>query len=138
MKHLTEALKMYGQKEIVGTKDNPEITMLFDELGFNGDSLKDETSWCAVFINCILKRADKPYLRKLNARSLLLLGKDVKCPQVGDIVVFWRESKSSWKGHVGIYISEDETSINVLGGNQGNKVCIAPYFKRRVLGYRRV
>ncbi|WNH10051.1 TIGR02594 family protein [Thalassobellus suaedae] len=138
MTHIQEALKLYGQKEIIGEKDNPEIIRLFDELGFNGNQLKDETSWCAAFANCILKRAGKPYLRKLNARSLLQIGNEVECPQLGDIVIFWRESRKSWMGHVGFYISEDENYINVLGGNQSNKVCISPYFKGRVLGYRRV
>lgn len=138
MKHLHEALILYGQKEIVGSHDNPEIIALFDELGFNGNNLKDETSWCAAFINCMLKRAGKPYLRKLNARSLLNIGEEVICPQLGDLVIFWRESKASWKGHVGIYISEDKNNINVLGGNQSNRVCILPYSKYRLLGYRRV
>lgn len=138
MNHLEEALKLYGLKELKGEKDNPEIIKLFNELGFDGEKLKDETSWCAAFTNVMLKRANKPYLNTLNARSLLSIGVEVKTPQLGDIVIFWRESLSSWKGHVGIYVSEDETSINVLGGNQGNKVCVAPYFKRRVLGFRRV
>jgi hypothetical protein len=59
----------------------------------------------------------------------------VQKPQLGDIVVFWREKKDSWKGHVGFYINETNTHINVLGGNQNNMVCIKPYPKSRLLQY---
>jgi len=138
MKHVLEALKEFGVTEIKGSADNQKILDYFNELGFNGEQLKDETSWCAAFVNCILKRANKPYLRKLNARSLMQVGEKVDVPQLGDIVIFWRESKQSWKGHVGFYISEDKNKINVLGGNQTNKVCIMPYSKYRLLEYRRI
>jgi uncharacterized protein (TIGR02594 family) len=138
MKAIEEAFKLYGQKEITGGSDNPEIIKLFDELGFNGKDLKDETSWCAAFVNAMLKRANLPYQRKLNARSFLMLGEKTETPSFGDIVVFWRESKTSWKGHVGFYINEDESYINVLGGNQSNMVKISPYQKSRLLEYRRI
>ena len=138
MTHLLIALSQYNISETVGKEDNPEVLKYFDALGFNGSALKDETSWYAGFVNWCLKEAGKPYLRKLNARSLLQVGTEIKEPQLGDIVVFWRESKKSWKGHVGFYISEDKNNIFVLGGNQGNKVCIAPYSKQRLLSYRRV
>lgn len=138
MRHLTEAFKMYGVKEVLGEKDNPAVLALFDELGFNGKDLKDETSWCAAFVNTILKRAGMPYQRKLNARSFLVLGEQVSVPKLGDIVVFWRESPSSWKGHVGFYISENDNYIYVLGGNQANQVKISAYSKKRLLQYRRI
>jgi uncharacterized protein (TIGR02594 family) len=138
MKHLLVALSQFGIAEIKGNQDNPEVLKYFDGLGFNGSALKDETSWCAAFANWCLKEAGKPHQRKLNARSLLDIGTPVETPQLGDIVIFWRESKQSWKGHVGFYISEDKNNINVLGGNQTNKVCIWTYNKYRLLGYRRV
>jgi uncharacterized protein (TIGR02594 family) len=138
MNHILIALSQFGIHETVGVKDNPEVLKYFDGLGFDGTFLKDETSWCAAFVNWCLKEGDKPYLRKLNARSLLQVGEKVDKPQVGDIVVLWRESKTSWKGHVGFYVSEDKNNVLLLGGNQGNKVCILPYAKYRVLEYRRV
>lgn len=138
MNHLIEAFKMYGVTEIPGAKDNPKVLALFDELGFDGSALKDETSWCAAFANTILKRAGKPYQKKLNARSFLDLGDQVFTPIPGDIVVLWRESRKSWKGHVGFYINESENYIYILGGNQGNQVKISAYPKYRLLQYRRV
>ena len=95
MKHIVEAFKMYGVTEVPGQKDNPKVLALFDELGFNGSVLKDETSWCAAFANAILKRAGLPYQKKLNARSFLELGEQVFNPQLGDIVVLWRQRRNS-------------------------------------------
>ena len=57
-------------------------------------------------------------------------------PKPGDMVVFWRESRKSWKGHIAMYIRETETHVYVLGGNQNNQVKISAYPKYRVLGYR--
>jgi uncharacterized protein (TIGR02594 family) len=138
MKHLEEALKMYGVTEVPGANDNPKVIALFDELGFDGSKLKDETSWCAAFANAILKRADMPYQNTLNARSFLKIGKQVFTPQLGDVVVLWRESRKSWKGHVGFFIRETENYIYILGGNQNNRVKISAYPKYRLLQYRRI
>ena len=56
------------------------------------------------------------------------------------IAIFWRESPESWKGHVGIYINEDDGNIFLLGGNQGpnRSVMIQRYSMDRLLGYRRL
>ncbi|NQY30142.1 MAG: TIGR02594 family protein [Flavobacteriaceae bacterium] len=135
-KHLAIAFKEYGVKEFVGQRDNPEVLKYFDEIGFNGSKLKDETAWCSAFVNWVLKTSDAPYTGKLNARSWLQIGKETNCPQVGDIVVFWRGSKRSWKGHVGFFINAIDDKIFVLGGNQNNQVKISSYPKGRLLGYR--
>lgn len=132
------ALSQAGIKEIPGEKDNPEIIKYFDALGFDGASLKDETAWCAAFANWVCKEAGCNYSGKLNARSFLKVGQKVTTPQIGDIVVLWRQNHDSWKGHVGFFVRETDTHIYMLGGNQGNQVCIAPYAKYRLLAYRRV
>lgn len=137
MKHLDIAFSQYGFKEIYGGEDNPEILKYFDALGFDGSKLKDETSWCAAFANWCLKEAGLPYQKTLNARSFLDLGGKVEEPELGDIVVFWRESPASWKGHVGFYLRHDENWIWVIGGNQGNQVQGSAYRKYRLLEYRR-
>jgi uncharacterized protein (TIGR02594 family) len=140
MKKLIEvAFSQYGVKEIVGKKHNPVVVNYFKEIGFKQID-NDETPWCSAFINwCALKSGlEKNMSKKLNARSWLKVGNEIKDPVLGDIVIFWRENKDGWKGHVGIYINEDSKNINVLGGNQGNEVCIKPYPKDRLLGYRRL
>ncbi len=133
------ALSQYGVTEIVGEKDNPTIVNYFKEIGYNWVK-DDETAWCSCFINWVALTLGLERSRKLDARSWLDIGTEVTTPMMGDIVIFWRVSMSSWKGHVAIYINESEDGkyINVLGGNQNNKVCIRPYNKNRLLGYRRL
>ena len=65
-------------------------------------------------------------------------GEAVDDPQEGDVVVLWRESRDSWKGHVGFFSGYDDNGdIKVLGGNQGDSVSIKSYSKNRLLGFRR-
>lgn len=131
------ALELYGLKEVVGKEDNPEIIRMFNDLGYDGEKLKDETAWCAAFVNWILMKQGYLYTGKLTARSFLDLPGEVEKPELGDIAIFWREDPSSWKGHVAFYITERSGWIYVLGGNQGNEVSIKAYAKKRLLGYRR-
>ncbi len=132
------AFSQYKEREIIGKADNPNILSYFDELGFDGSALKDETAWCSAFANWVCKESGLPFSGKLNARSWLEIGSKVDEPQYGDIVVFWRESKESWKGHVAFYIREKDGYIYVLGGNQNNEVNIKRYPKGRLLQYRRL
>ncbi len=132
------ALSQFGIREIPGEMDNPEITKYFKEIGFDGSWVKDETAWCSAFLNWCAKQAELPRSEQLNARSWRTIGKQVTTPEIGDVVVFWRESPESWKGHVALFIRETENYIYVLGGNQNNQVSIKPYAKARLLEYRRL
>ena len=133
---LNVALTQYGIKEIVGEENNPEVVKYFESVGFG--SLGDETAWCSAFMNWIALEAGLEISGKLTARSWLAMGDTIEDPQPGDVVILWRESPSSWKGHVGLYINEDDNFIYILGGNQSNQVRISPYKKSRLLGYRRL
>jgi uncharacterized protein (TIGR02594 family) len=134
-KWLALARSEIGVKEFAGEADNPKIMGYFKDAGFAGiDS--ESTSWCAGFANACLERAGVPGSKSLAARSFLQWGKKVTKPKPGDIVVFWRNSPTSWQGHVGFYLSETPTHIAVLGGNQGDSVKIANYPKSQLLGYR--
>ncbi len=138
MKTIELALTQIGTKEIPGRYDNPEITKYFDEIGYDGTKLKDETAWCSAFANWVCKNAGLPYTSKLNARSWLNVGERVFSPEIGDVVVFWREDPQSWKGHVAFFVRETLDYIYVLGGNQNNQVKISAYPKHRLLEYRRL
>lgn len=134
---LLEMLKVYGLKEISGTKHNPEIVKFFKEIGFSSVT-DDETSWCSAALNYFCKKLGYERSGLLTARSWLKVGEEIKIPEMGDVVVLWRDNKDSWKGHVGLYISEDNGLIWILGGNQGNMMSISIYNSNRVLGYRRL
>lgn len=140
MKELVEiALSQYGVKEIAGEKDNQTIVDYFKDIGHKWVK-DDETAWCSAFANWVALKAGCEYSGKLNARSWLNIGQEVTEPQLGDVVVFWRDKPSSWKGHVAYFISysEDKKYIYCLGGNQGNMVCIKAYDASRLLGFRRL
>lgn len=132
------AFSQYGIREIAGKTDNKEVLKYFEILGFDGDKLKDETAWCSAFANWVALSVGLECSGMLNARSWTKVGVEVKVPQFGDVVVFWRESKNSWKGHVAFYVNSDDSFIYVLGGNQSNRVNVAAYPKERLLTYRRL
>ena len=137
MSLLEVALSQYGVTEIGGVDDNEIIVQYFADIGHSWVK-NDETAWCSCFMNWVALKDGKERSDMLNARSWLEVGEPIEHPQCGDVVIFWRESVKSWKGHVGIYINEMDGFINVLGGNQNNSVCIKEYPKSRVLGYRRL
>lgn len=134
---LKVALSQYGIEEVPGDSDNSVIVNYFSEIGH--DWVKnDETAWCSAFVNWCAKIANYEYTGKLNARSWLEIGWEVKHPSPGDLVILWRSSPDSWKGHVGFYISHDDDNVYVLGGNQGNQVKVSAYSRSRLLCYRRL
>ncbi len=132
------AMSQLGIQEIKGSADNPEVLKYFNDLGFDGARLHDETSWCSAFANWVCKKAGVSYSGKLTARSWLKVGTPVAEPQQGDIVVLWRVSPNSWQGHVGFFVKQQGDQVYILGGNQNDKVSIAPFSKSRILGYRRL
>ena len=94
--------------------------------------------WCAEFINDILIKNGIKGTNSLLARSFLSLGEHTDTPELGDIVVLWRESQESIYGHAGFYISENENSFFLLGGNQDGIVKIKSYPKWMLLDIRRI
>jgi uncharacterized protein (TIGR02594 family) len=131
------ALTQYGIWEHAGRNNNPEILKYFHEIGETWVA-NDETAWCSAFVNWLAKKCGYEYSGKLTARSWLDVGYSVEQPEVGDLVIFWRENPDSWKGHVGLYVRQSKSNVYVLGGNQSNQVRISAYPKSRLLGYRRL
>lgn len=134
---LHEMLKGYGLKEITGEENNPAIIEMFHSIGFTWVK-EEETAWCSAALNYFCFRLGYERSGKLNARSWLQVGEEIETPQLGDVVVFWRISPQTWQGHVGLYITGDEDTLWICGGNQSDMLCIAPYPRSRVLGYRRL
>ena len=129
-----------GQAEISGEVHNDRIVAYSQESGITGIS-SDEIPWCSSFVNWVAFKADVVRTNKANARSWLLVGSKVDVhPEPGDVVIFWRESIQSWKGHVGFFLgySRDQRRVYCLGGNQGNAVSVSAYPADTVLGFRRL
>lgn len=133
---LLTAIDYIGTKEIPGQRHNSTIVGFLQSVA--GWIVDDETPWCSAFMNWVANRAGFEYTGRLDARSWLKAGEEVKEPKKGDVVIFWRESPESWKGHVGVFVRMDENYVWVLGGNQSNEVNIKPYRRDRVLGFRRL
>lgn len=136
---LTIATSQLDTEEIKGKENNDIIVRYAKESGIQTIN-DDETPWCSTFVNWCAKKAGLPYSGKANARSWVQVGKKVTDPQPGDIVVFWRESIHSWKGHVGIFFgyNADASKVFCLGGNQSDKVSIAAYGTDKVLSFQRL
>jgi len=133
------AFKELGTEEIVGTENNPEVVKYATESGISGIN-NDEIAWCSTFVNWVAMKAGLQHSKKPNARSWLNVGTKVLSPEPGDVVVFWRESVQSWKGHVGFFLgfSMDKKRVYCLGGNQGNRVSVSAYRTAQVLSYQRL
>jgi len=129
-----EASKYYGLKEIPGEQNNPIILGWFQDIGHSWVQ-NDETAWCSCFINWLAWRLGLERSGKLDARSWLDVGKEVLNPELGNLAILWRESISSWKGHVGLFNGQDEDNIYILGGNQSNMVKTSAYPQERLLAY---
>jgi uncharacterized protein (TIGR02594 family) len=127
-----------GLHEIKGSIDNEAIVQMFHDIGHKWVK-DDETAWCSCFVNWVCLKTGLVRSGKLDARSWLEIGEKTSYPKHGDIVVFWRESKDSWKGHVGFFAGyTSKGDIYCLGGNQQNEVNISVYPKERLLEFRRL
>lgn len=138
-KFLKFAFNELGVEEISGPQNNPEVLKYARETNIDGIT-SDEIAWCSTFVNWVAMKAGLQRSGKANARSWLNVGLKVTDPEPGDIVIFWRESPQSWKGHVAIFlgISPDGSRVYCLGGNQGNRVSVSAYRLDTVLSYQRL
>ena len=137
---LYEMLSHYGMREVAGPSSNPEILAFFKELGYDYVNDDSTTAWCSAALSFYAKKCGYEYNKTLAARDWLRIPKQIVVlkPQLGDIAVFWRESPSSWKGHVGIFIARDGNIIYTLGGNQENQISIVGYPIDQLLGFRQL
>ncbi len=134
------AIAELGQKEVQGSENNPAIVNYARESGFEWVN-DDETPWCSIFMNWVAMKAGLVRSKQASARSWLQVGQHTdRDPLPGDVVIFWRNSPSSWQGHVGIFVgvSYDGKKVYSLGGNQDNRVSISAYPRETVLGFRRL
>ncbi|MBL8905432.1 MAG: TIGR02594 family protein [Rhizobiales bacterium] len=133
---MTEALRLIGVKEDTSSGSNPVIIGWGKKLSIAYGN--DEIPWCGLFVaHCVGSQLPDEALpnNPLGARNWSKLG--IECePQLGAVLVFWRESKASGKGHVGFYVAEDSTAYHVLGGNQSNAVNVKRVGKDRFLNAR--
>ena len=133
------AAKELGIKEILGSQDNPRIGKYARDINMPFVNER-QTAWCSIFLNWVAHKANFERSGKADARSWLTVGAKIADPEPGDVVIFWRESLSSWKGHVGLFMgfSVDKSRVYVLGGNQDDAVSISARSIDKLLEFRRL
>jgi uncharacterized protein (TIGR02594 family) len=129
-----------GQRDYPGPQYNPRVV---EYLATTDQAVNDdETSWCSAFVNWCMIRSGQPGTNNAAARSWLTYGQALSAPRPGCIVVLWRESPQSWKGHVGFFDGWDTGGrVRLLAGNQGggadwDEVCVTTFPKERILAFR--
>jgi|SRR5688572_16798198 len=139
-KLVAAALQYLGVKEIPGAKNNPVIMDMAKGLGVQKIYASDEVSWCAVFINHLLRITGKPIdLKPKDKYDLLRALKTASLPvyevvpkgqeKLGDLVLM----KRAGGGHVTLWIAETPNGFFVgLGGNQSNSVTFSEFDQKRI------
>jgi uncharacterized protein (TIGR02594 family) len=132
------AQRFIGTTEVGGKVSNPQILAML-RLDATWPT-EDEVPWCSAFVNYVAWLLRLPRSKALNARSWLGVGRPVELQNASagfDVVVFER-GVDGVSGHVGFFAAQDANDVYVLGGNQGDRVCVEPYPKEKVLGVRRL
>lgn len=119
----------------VGVRETPgrgSTQRVLDYRKMGGITLTGDDSdiaWCKVFCNAAIRSAGLPIGTSALARSLESDQNFVRLngPALGAIVTFWRGSPRSGLGHTGFYRAETPTHIYVLGGNESDRVDVAPF-----------
>jgi uncharacterized protein (TIGR02594 family) len=140
------AQRFVGMKEVPGKQDNPLILAMLKLDGTWPDH--DEVPWCSAFLNFVCWLLRLPRSKSLRARSWLEVGRLVPIEEarVGfDVVILQRGTGDQpgpevidAPGHVGLFAGLTNGDVLLLGGNQGDKVCVSHYPQSRVLGVRRL
>jgi len=127
---VAEAELAAGVREM---RSNPRIEEYFATTTYGRHP--DSEPWCSAFVNFCVTQAGVEGTNSALALSWLDWGTDPGELVPGCIVVL--ERGTAGHGHVGFYVdSDNDNSIRLLGGNQGDAVRIASFDKARILGRR--
>jgi len=142
--HMELARRFIGLKELPGHDVNHPLIMAMLTLDAEWPS-SDEIAWCSGYIGFVCWLAGLPRTRSLMARSWLAMGTPIDnldLAKEGDLVILNRGGSADptepGPGHIGFYLSHDDTFIHILGGNQSNTVSESAQPKLNLLGIRRL
>lgn len=105
---------------------NPVIVKFFEAT--DRRPIGDCTAWCSAFVNwCIMRgregREDTssllPRTASAASQSFKNWGTETETPKRGDIALFVRKDDET-RGHVAFFDCQNETTVTVIGGNQGS------------------
>jgi peptidoglycan hydrolase-like protein with peptidoglycan-binding domain len=135
-----------GHGEVGGNNMGPHVAKYLNGI------VGTPNDWCAGFVSFCFKTSGQPMPFKytVGARNILdqtkAKGWEVKPssanpPMPGDIIVWWRQAPSSWKGHVGIVHSYQNGIVRTIEGNKTSQVGSFAYTLGaidKLLGFARV
>ena len=127
---IAEARSLIGLREIAPNK-HPKLTTWQIDLGA---AWLGAVPWCGVFAAHCAKVGGKTWPKEFyRASAWSTFGAALDRPAYGCIVTFTRAGG----GHVGFCVGKDKRgNLMILGGNQGDSVCIKPFSVARVSSYR--
>ena len=127
-----------GQKEIAGKQHNPRI--LEYHATTSGKAEKDETAWCASFVNWVLKQSGYQGTDSAWSHDWKKWGDGLSKPAVGSVAfIDWGlvDPAKSGKGHVGFVVGKTSKGrIVLLGGNQSDQVRYTAFKESQIQAYR--
>ena len=127
---LTIARGEVGVTETPGPGNNPRILEYHKRTKLRAKD--DITPWCAAFVCWCLEEAGLISPESAAAQDFLTWGRAIEKPVEGCIVVLKRPGGR----HVGFYVGESGRFVNIIGGNQRDRVMELMFSKNLVLGYR--
>jgi uncharacterized protein (TIGR02594 family) len=126
------AVRELGIAEIPGAKHSERILAYHAATTLGAKD--DETPWCSSFVNWCMAASGIEGTRSAAARSWLSWGRPATEEDWGAVVILTRGG--SWQGHVGFLVGIAGSQVLVLGGNQANRVSVAPYPQAKLLDLR--
>lgn len=127
------ALHELGVRQVAGEGNSPRVLAYLESTDLDRAlASSDETPWCSAFVNWCLEVSGHVGTNSARARSWLDWGVGLSTPVRGAVTVLRRDGG----GHVGFWVGQTATRVRLLGGNQGDRVCVAEYDRQRVLGHR--
>lgn len=125
-----------------GDEDHPLIQWWLSLCGQSLDA-HDEIPWCSAFASGVAWECRLPRSKSLSARSWLEVGTPIPLSAAtpGYCVVILNRGGSpspttAGPGHVGYFAGIEEQFVLLVGGNQGNKVCVSRFQIADILGVR--
>lgn len=116
-----------GHGEVGGNNMGPHVARYLNGI------VGTPNDWCAGFVSFCFETSGHamPFKYSVGARNILdqlkAKGWAVKPdnahpPLPGDIIVWWRQAPSSWKGHIGIVHSYNNGIVRTIEGNKTSQV----------------
>lgn len=123
------AMSYIGHGEIGGASilNNAGEQVDYFRRNGTGKGVGGKGSWCAEFVSTCLKEAGANVEPSAGAkrltRNVIKSGHEVVIPKPGDVICWHRGLGITWKGHVAIVVSYDQTEdkLVIIEGNRNNR-----------------